>query len=392
MATYYWLGKQASTGTGNVNISLNWTQIAPWGTCGSIPPSSPTIPGNGDTIIFTKFVGASYNCPIYSPGGTLGTGVSGSTAFVSMMYLYPDCPVLLGICGQSGYADEPFRFNVINVADLSVTQNTPGVSGAHYIEFKDNKVGVTAAQYDPRVYIKSLSFPPKPFRVSGVVGNLFVGQIGSPLISSNSDIYLTNVKLSGNTPLDPTFYRAINAYGTSDRIFISETAQIYSGLFGGTCRTFVSPGFGTTGTIRVGGNNPTSRHTMEFVSSIPNGSSYGTALTTQIGNLEVSGGLVNVYHGLGISFLNQQTYGTLNFNVPPGLTGKMCSVYEGIFNASQGAILTSEYATLSLGEGPLGSGGSFVITNQAAPGQGTIPQITLKGRYDIEVNPESGSF
>jgi hypothetical protein len=386
MATYYWLGKQASTGTGNVNIPLNWTTIGPSGASGIIPPSGTTIPGNGDTIFFTRFVAGSCVYPLYSPGGTLGTGVSGSTAFVANMYLVADSPVPIGICGQSPYPDEPFRINLKTTCDLIVTESTPIATGAHYIEFKDNKIGATPAQYDPRVNMKSFSFPEKTFRLSGVIGNLFVGD-GGGVFPSNANIYLGDIILSGSTTLNPTFSKAFNVYtACRENIFISETAKINTAYLRGTSKTYVSPGFGSTGTFRTISSNSTNP-LLEFVPTGICASSYGTPLITQLSALEVYGGLVNVYHGIGISYLDQST-GALNFNVPPGTTGKMCSIYEGKFNAA-GSRLTSEYATITLGEGSLGSGGSFVIRNQTSPGFSISPRITLKGRYDLEVNPES---
>jgi hypothetical protein len=389
MATYYWLGKQASTGTGNVNNPLNWTPISPAGSCGSIPPSSPIIPGNGDTIFFTRFVAGSCVYPLHSPGGTLGTGVSGSTAIISNMYLVSDCPVPLGICGQSGYADELFRVNVKTICELITTDNTPVVTGAHYIEFKDNKIGATPAQYDPRVNMKSFSFPEKTFRLSGVIGNFFVGD-NSLSFPSNANIYLRDITLSGSSVLEPTFNKAFNVLNASrENIFIRETAKINSASLRGTSRTYVSPGFGSTGSFRVVGTNSTTNYSMiEFVPAGICGFSYGTPLITQLNTLEIYGGLANVYHGIGISYLDHNG-GTLYLNVPPGSTGKMCSIYEGVFYANTASKLISEYATITLGEGSLGSGGSFIIKNQAGPGFGVIPQITLKGRYDLEVNPES---
>ena len=96
--------------------------------------------------------------------------------------------------------------------------------------------------------------------------------------------------------------------------------------------------------------------------------------------------LVNVYHGLGISYLDQNG-GVLSFNVPPGSTGLMCSVYEGIFDVQAPSVLKSEYATVTLGEGSLGSGGSLILKNQTSPGFGGVPRIHMKGIYDVEINP-----
>jgi hypothetical protein len=391
MATYYWLGKQASTGTGNVNIPLNWTTIGPSGASGIIPPSGTTIPGNNDTIIFTRFVGATATYPIFSPGGTLGIGVSGSTAFVSAMEVYPECPVAIGICGQGGI-DEPFRSNILGYANLIVTTSSPAVTGAYYIEFIDNKIGAAPSVYDPKLFITCNSTAPRTVRVSGVVGTTTIGY--SQAITTNANVYFSDVTLSGNSTLPASLYKALNVgIGTTDNIYISHTAKINSMSFLGNSKAYISPGFGTTGSIFAYANlNPTPQRIpkIDFVVGAC-GASYGIPKITNINELSLLGGgpfgpIVNVYHGLGITYLSQNG-GVLNFVVPPGTTGLMCGIYEGQFDAQANSVLKSEYATLTLGEGTLGSGGSFVIKNQAGSGFGRPPSITLKGRYDVEINP-----
>jgi hypothetical protein len=412
MATYYWLGKHASSGSGNVNTPLNWTTIGPSAAGGQIPPSATAYPGNNDIIIFTQFVGPTGTWPLYSPGGTLGSGISGSTAFISTIDVSPTCPVSIGVYNQPPYANEPFIVNCKSRVSISSNDTIQTSLGDHFIKLNDNKIGAVPAVYDPQVTITLYAEPNdqygagKTIRLSGVASHMTVGSDTTP---TNGTIYLNDINLNSNSNLPELFYKSLTTKSYSkDTIFLTENAKTKSVAIGGNTRVKVYPGFGTTGSIAISGSPfaaPPSIPTLEFVTNAggpgsgSENNSYGVPLVTQIHTLEMVGGgvlspFVNVYHGVGISFLDQKG-GVLTFDVPPGITGDiMCSVHAGRFivHGTNTSELYSKWPTVRLGEGSLGSGGQFIVVNNAESGLGAVPRIRMLGTYDVEINPANESY
>jgi hypothetical protein len=398
MATYYWLGRIASTGGGNVNIADNWTTLGPSGASGTIPASASTPPDNLATVIFTKFVGPGGTVyPLYSPGGTLGSGVSGTTAALQTLQLLPDCPVMLGICGQSGRTDEPFRITSY-LTQITLNSGTTYSSGSsnhsHYLYFNELKSSSGFPTTDGGLYINSnvpttlVSFRPT-FRISGTLGKVSINS-GSASASAYAKniVHISGLTLTGVFTMFNDPRALVLGSLSSDDVYISNNSVITSmGLYGNS-KTYISPGFGITGQIAVvgipGGSNPLTARTprLEFTYSATGGTGANLPTVTKVANLSIMGGntansaIVNVFHGIGVT-LYEQNGGQINFNVPPGTTLFMSTIFDGYFNVGNSR-MRSEHPTVLIGRD-----GAFDLKNYSSK----APDIALKGIYDVYANP-----
>lgn len=373
MANYYWLGVTGACG--NVNNPANWTLWSPQGACGFLPLAAATGPAYNDTVYFTRFSvsGACYGVDYYpqvSPQGQMygRTGAAAPQNFLSVK-VADDCPVPIGT------SNHYFKFNA-DAVELRISADNPQATTAtSYLDIGKHANRTSYCQVD--VNAGKLH----TYWIKGQVRSVASVSISR---ASNSIMHFKDLEFA-----DPTgqilIWQVSPSIFSADKFYLYDTTTGYNKFYvSGNGQINIYNGYSqsldttNTGTIDTNSNH---NAVVNFLPAEYSGACGPNQLTrTYINELIMKGNkttsTANVNHG--VDFVNVKLQGgTINFSQSADTDASV--VQKGYMYSATSKIVAAN-PTVSIG-----SNGDFTIMDNS--NSTFAPDITLKGNWNIDLNP-----
>jgi len=374
MANYYWLGITGASG--NVNNPANWTLWSPQGACGFLPPAAATGPAYNDSVYFTRFnvSGACYGVDYYpqiSPQGQMygRTGAAAPQNFLSVK-VADDCPVPIGT------SDHYFKFNA-DAVELRISADNPQATTAtSYLDI---------GKHATRTSYCSVDVNAAKLHTYWIKGQLRKMAAVSISRASYSVVHLKDAEFTDQFTTGAFIWQVYPNVLAADKFYLYDTTTGYNSFYvSGNGNINIYNGYSQSYDNSISGTIDTNSNHNAVVNFLPaeySGASGPNQLTrTYINELFMKGNktscTANVNHG--VDFINVRLHGgTINFS--QSIDTDVSVVQKGyMYSATSKIVATNPTVAI-------GSNGDFTIMDNS--NSTFAPDITLKGNWNIDLNP-----